>query len=61
MHEKMTMQPDARDTFNCGVVCDVTNCKYHSEGHKCTAEQIMVGPSFAISSADTICATFKNK
>ena len=46
---------------NKGVICDVSNCKYHSESHKCTAEQILVGPSFAISSADTICATFKTK
>lgn len=42
-----------------GVVCDVTNCHYHDSTNFCTAEQIKVGPQFANTSADTICATFK--
>lgn len=44
-----------------GIVCDVTNCKYHSIDCKCTAKQINVGPGYASSSADTVCGTFKPK
>lgn len=41
-----------------GVCCDVTNC-YYNEQTACTAKEIKVGPQYAASSADTICATFK--
>lgn len=44
-----------------GIVCDVKNCVYHEPDRKCYAKQIEVGPNFAVSSADTICATFKSK
>ena len=44
---------------NEGIVCDVVNCTYHAEGNVCTAAKIAVGPSYAESSADTVCATFK--
>ena len=44
-----------------GVSCDVHNCIYHDCGCYCTADHIAVGPSNARSSADTICATFKEK
>lgn len=42
-----------------GISCDVKNCQYHQEGHKCTAREIKVGPGYAATSSDTICATFK--
>ncbi len=42
-----------------GVVCDVKNCVYHDGENRCMAKQISVGPSFASSTADTLCATFK--
>ena len=42
-----------------GIVCDVTNCMYNAQNHICTAKEIKVGPQYAASSADTICATFK--
>lgn len=44
-----------------GISCDVRNCTYHDGDHYCTAEKIYVGPSNAVKSADTICATFKAK
>lgn len=50
----------ARD-HNEGVRCDVTNCFYHDQHGKCSADKIKVGPTYAASSADTACATFKQK
>ena len=44
-----------------GISCDVKNCQYHQGDCYCTAEKIAVGPSFATSSTDTVCATFKPK
>ncbi len=44
-----------------GIVCDVKNCQYHVDGCHCAAGKISVGPSSAITSADTVCATFKPK
>lgn len=41
-----------------GVHCEVTNCHYN-EQKSCVADEIKVGPQFAASSADTVCATFK--
>lgn len=52
----------AQNTSNnaiSGISCDVRNCEYHQEGHKCVAREIKVGPGYATSSSDTICATFK--
>lgn len=46
---------------NKGVSCDVTNCVYHDGNNYCTAERINVGPSYATSCTDTVCATFKQK
>ena len=46
---------------NEGISCDVKNCQYHQGDCCCTAEQIAVGPSFATSGTDTVCATFKPK
>lgn len=42
-----------------GIKCDVTNCHYHQENSKCNANEIKVGPTYASTSTDTICATFK--
>ncbi|MBP3436595.1 MAG: DUF1540 domain-containing protein [Clostridia bacterium] len=42
-----------------GINCDVTHCTYNAEGTSCHAPEISVGPSYANSSAETICATFK--
>ena len=44
-----------------GIRCDVKNCMYHDCETYCTATQIAVGPSSATSSADTACATFKER
>lgn len=44
-----------------GVVCDVRNCSYHDGDNYCTADKIAVGPSFATSCTDTVCASFKLK
>ena len=42
-----------------GIACEVHNCRYHDGRSKCLAGSINVGPSYASSSADTVCATFK--
>ncbi len=44
---------------NSGVHCEVANCHFHDKEDHCTASKINVGPGYAFSSADTICATFK--
>ena len=44
-----------------GIKCGVKNCVYHDCENRCTAEKIAVGPSYALSSSETICATFKPK
>ena len=41
------------------VKCDVKNCVYHDGDCYCTAGEIAIGPSFATTSTDTICSTFK--
>ena len=52
---------DCSSKPNRGIVCDVRNCVYHEGGNCCMAEQIAVGPSNACCSADTVCATFKER
>ncbi|MCI9414333.1 MAG: DUF1540 domain-containing protein [Clostridiales bacterium] len=47
------------DCCNPGVRCDVKNCVYHDGDKACTAEKINVGPTYAVSTTDTACATFK--
>lgn len=42
-----------------GINCDVKSCVHHDKDCHCTAENIVVGPSYAATSNDTICATFK--
>lgn len=44
-----------------GITCDVRNCVYHDCDNCCTAGKIAVGPSYALSSSETVCATFKPK
>lgn len=44
-----------------GIVCDVHNCAHHDGECYCTADKIAVGPSYACSCTDTVCATFKQK
>ena len=44
-----------------GVTCDVKNCSYHDGDCYCTAHKINVGPTYATSCTDTVCATFKQK
>lgn len=44
-----------------GITCDVRNCVYHDSENCCMAGHIAVGPSYALSSSETVCATFKPK
>ncbi|MFY9382203.1 MAG: DUF1540 domain-containing protein [Eubacteriales bacterium] len=44
-----------------GIVCDVKNCVYHDGDNFCTANRISIGPSYATSSRDTLCATFRQR
>ncbi len=44
-----------------GVVCDVKNCVYNDLKCHCTAENIAVGPTYATSCTDTVCATFRQR
>ncbi len=44
-----------------GIKCEVKNCEYHDGEHYCEAGSIEVGPTFAVSSSDTVCQTFKPK
>ncbi len=49
------------EKINAGVNCDVKNCVYHRGEYSCIAEKIVVGPGFATTATETICATFKAK
>ena len=44
-----------------GVACDVKNCAFHDGECCCAANRIAVGPSYANTSGETVCATFKPK
>lgn len=44
---------------NICVKCNVANCEFHAKDDFCGAREIEVGPHYANSSNDTICATFK--
>jgi len=46
---------------NDNIVCNVKNCFYHDGECNCLAERIAVGPNYASSCTDTVCATFKPK
>ena len=55
------MQAPGKTKRNKGISCGVKNCVYHDGINTCTAEQIAVGPTYANSVSDTVCATFKQK
>ena len=44
-----------------GVVCSVKSCMYHDSEGYCMANTINIGPGYAESCTDTVCATFKMK
>ncbi|MBE6904051.1 MAG: DUF1540 domain-containing protein [Ruminococcaceae bacterium] len=41
------------------IKCNVCNCVYHCDDNHCGADSINVGPSFADTAAQTVCASFK--
>lgn len=41
-----------------GVGCEVTNCVYNEQMH-CSADEILVAPSYASSTSETLCSTFR--
>lgn len=59
--EKRGCGTDAAKDHIKGICCDVQNCVYHACDTYCTASQIAVGPRSATTSADTVCATFKER
>lgn len=42
-----------------GVRCDVESCAFHDGVNYCTAEEVKIGPSYAVSSTQTICASYR--
>ncbi len=44
-----------------GISCNAKNCVYNDGQEYCTAPRINIGPSYAVSSMETVCATFKPK
>lgn len=52
---------DGKSRTGNKIVCSVKNCSYHKGEFECTADPVSVGPTFANSSCDTVCATFKPK
>ncbi|MBR2460862.1 MAG: DUF1540 domain-containing protein [Clostridia bacterium] len=44
-----------------GVICDAVNCEYNNGDGECRAKQISVGPIYANSCTDTVCATFRKR
>ena len=53
--------PDDTPEHIKGIVCNVKNCAYHDKDSYCTAPRVCVGPGYANSCTDTVCATFKMK
>ena len=43
-----------------GINCNAKNCVYN-ENNLCTAKSVDVGPRTAVSSSETMCATFRAK
>ena len=58
--EKVTCEACDKHVLK-GIKCDVKNCIHHGGDTYCCAHEIAVGPHHAEPSADTICATFKQK
>ena len=50
-----------KGSYIARITCDVKNCVYHDEYDHCTADRIAVGPTYASSASDTVCATFRPK
>ncbi len=62
MSESKPMNPVGKGYKHLkGVVCDVKNCAYHDGDAYCAATRIAVGPGYAKTSGETVCATFKPK
>ena len=61
MEETRKYETDCGCKHIKGIKCNVCNCYYHDQETCCTAHEISVGPSNAVSSGDTLCATFKPK
>ena len=59
-NKKQTEKIMSKET-NSRIVCRVQNCAYHCEDCSCSASQIAVGPTYAPTGKDTVCATFKPK
>lgn len=53
------MQSSSKSTAISGVVCSVVSCTYNDKHGYCTAKQIQIGPTGAVSSTETLCATYK--
>ena len=51
--------PESNHDCLPGIACEVTNCVYNNKQQSCTAEEIKVGPHYAVSHTDTACNTFK--
>ena len=43
------------------LLCGVMNCRWHDGVSRCNAPSVEVGPGYARSSVDTVCATFEPK
>ncbi len=41
------------------IACDVKSCVYHDGESACSADAIRIGPGYAASRTDTVCATYK--
>lgn len=55
---KKEFSDSARDCIRA-LRCDVTSCSYHDGTGFCTAREVKIGPSYAVSSTETICATYR--
>ena len=61
MESKKQSDKTAEKKNNSQIICSVKNCAYHDGDSSCLANQIAVGPTYASSAKDTVCATFKSK
>lgn len=61
MDNKKKTERTGLEQINGQIVCRVQNCAYHCGDSTCAAHQIAVGPTYASSGKDTVCATFKPK
>ena len=43
------------------IICGVMNCRWHDGVSRCNAPSVEVGPGYAKSSVDTVCAAFEPK